>query len=844
MGGNFAVSRGLAKDRTNTIATDGFSHRRASGGVLASRAQHKKPRPRRPAGRRRKGRRLGWLTPPRLRIAGLLLAVLAFALGLMAADWVVELDRIVAERFEGRQFTVPSRVLSAPTILYPGLDAARSDLRGTLLRLGYRAQPGSAPPTPGRFRWQAGRLRVHLRAFDHPMRPEPDRDLVIRFEGDMIAEIRELPGSRELGAVLLEPEPVGSYFGPNREQRELVRLSEVPEHLLGAILAVEDRRFETHHGIDPRRIVGALIANLKAGGIRQGGSTLTQQLVKNFFLTPERTLGRKLQEATMALLVEARYGKEAILESYLNEIYLGQRGSTAVHGVGQASQFFFGKRAAELSLSEAALLAAIIQNPSRMSPRRHPEGAVERRNLVLELMRQQERIDAQACAEAQAEPLQVAAVMPLPSEARYFLDLLRRQLPEFYDAELLAEEGMRIYSTLDPRLQRAAASALRDGLDAIERQKPELIGEDGVGLQGCVISLRPQTGEILALVGGRDYGTSQFDRCTQARRHAGSIFKPFVYIAALEPHGGAPTITLASHLEDSPLEVETDVGIWAPQNYDHKFRGRVPVRMAIERSLNVPAAKLALAVGIDRVIDVARRLGVTSPMPRVPSLALGTADVSPLEIARAYATLANGGVRTSPHAFEDLVAADGSVLERAVLRLEKVLAPEVAFLATSLLEGVTNSGTARRVRALGLRGPVASKTGTSDEERDLWFVGYTPEMVTVVWVGFDKPRSVGVASSSLALPIWTRFMLEATGGEVRGMFLPPPGIRRVEIDPESEAIALRGCPDHRLELFLAGTEPTQTCPRGRSASARSGEREANGPAPRRRGAFDWLRDLF
>ena len=773
-----------------------------------------------------------------------MLAVVAFVVGLRVADAIVELDRVVVARFEGRQFTVPSRVLSAPTILYPGLDATRVDLPATLLRLGYREQQGSAPPRPGRFRWQGDRLRVHLRAFDHPMRPEPDRDLVIRFDGDFIAAISQLPGGREVGAVLLEPEPVGSYFGPNREQRELVRISEVPEHLLGAILSVEDRRFESHHGVDPRRIVGALIANLRAGSIRQGGSTLTQQLVKNFFLTPERTVSRKLQEATMALLVEARYGKDEILESYLNEIYLGQRGSTAVHGVGQASQFFFGKRAAELSLSESALLAAIIQSPSRMSPRRHPEGAIERRNLVLELMRQQERIDAQACYEAQAEPLQIAAVMPLPSEARYFLDLLRRQLPEYYDAELLAEEGLRIYSTLDPRLQRAAADALRDGLDGIEASRPELIDEDGVGLQGCLVVLRPQTGEILALVGGRDYGVSQFDRCTQARRHAGSTFKPFVYIAALEPRDGQPAITLASHLDDTPFEVDTDVGVWRPQNYDHKFRGRVPVRLALERSLNVPAARLAQRVGIDRVIDVAGRLGITSRMPAVPSLALGTAEVSPIEVARAYATLANGGVRTSPHAFEDVVAGDGTVLERGRLRLENALAPEVAYLATSLLEGVTDRGTARRVRAMGLRGPVASKTGTSDEERDLWFVGYTPEMVAVVWVGFDKPRSVGVASSALALPIWTAFMLEVTGGNIRGHFLPPAGIRRVEVEPESGALALRGCPDHRSEFFLAGTEPTFTCPSGRSASFPSGDDERSDGKSRRRGALDWLRDLF
>jgi penicillin-binding protein 1B len=743
------------------------------------------------------------------------LAAGAFATGFLAAGHVARLDRIVVARFEGRHFRVPSRVYSAPTILYPGLDSKRIDLRGILARLGYREAADTKQLAPGRYSWGRNRVRIHLRAFEHPSRPEPARDVVLRLSGTVIEEVRELPRGRELGAVLLEPELVGSYYGPDREQRELVTLEEVPDHLVDAVLAVEDQRFQTHPGIDVRRIAGAMLANLRAGSIRQGGSTLTQQLVKNFFLTPERTLKRKLQEATMALLVELRYDKRAILTAYLNEIYFGQRGATAVHGVGEAARLYFGKRAHDLTVAESALLAAIIQSPNGLSPHRDPERATQRRNLVLELMHSQGRIDQRTLAEAREAPLQVAAVTPEPGDARYFLDLLRRHLSEVYDSEVLTSDGLRIYSTLDRRLQRIAASVLRDGIERLEASYPKLRHDDPAAvLQGCLVAMRPQTGELLALVGGRNYGDSQFDRCTQARRPTGSVFKPFVYIAALEPQPGGPAITLADFLDDSPLEIKTSNGMWRPENYDRNFNGRVPVREALERSLNVATARLANDIGIRRVADVARRLGVTSPMPLVPSLALGTADVSPLEIARAYATIASGGVRPEIQTIEDLVDAEGRTLERRQLGFERVLDSGTAFLVTSMLAGVADRGTARAVRATGLQGPLAAKTGTTDEERDLWFVGFTPEIVAVVWIGFDKPESIGVPSSVGALPVWRRFIEEESGGRIRGTFLRPAELEHVYIEPSTGALALSGCPERRPEYFLPGTTPDTFCPAG------------------------------
>jgi penicillin-binding protein 1B len=406
---------------------------------------------------------------------------------------------------------------------------------------------------------------------------------------------------------------------------------------------------------------------------------------------------------------------------------------------------------------------------------------------------------------------------------RYFLDALSQQLPEVYGENVLATEGLHIYSTLDPRMQRSAARALREGLARIEATTGA--AEDAPPLQGCLLAMRPQTGEVLALVGGRDYGKTQYNRCTQARRQAGSVFKPFVYVAALDRSSG-PLVTLASRLIDERIEVETQEDeMWVPQNYDHAFRGSVSVREALERSLNVPAVSLGQQVGIPQVAAMAKRLGISSRLPLVPSLALGTAEVSPLEVARAYATLANGGRRPTPRTFVDVVQAGGLAHENRPLEgSTAAIAPETAYLAVSLLQGVVDRGTAARVRSIGMQGPIAGKTGTTDDEYDLWFVGFTPELVAVVWVGYDDPASIGVPSSRGALPIWTDFVSDVVGSRVRGRFPRPSGIQTLEVDPETGAQALRGCPRRASEIFLKGTEPVATCPEGGSADS-EGERE-------------------
>jgi len=794
----------------------------------------------------------------------LLLLLAGFATGLLAARHVLRLDDLVRARFAGGlSFRVPSQVLSAPTDLYVGLGWRQRDLRDALLRQGYREAPGAGRAgaaearglAPGRFRQAADSIAIHRRPFDLPDLAEPARRAVVRFANGRIESLRD-EGGVEIGTLWLEPEPIGAYHGPylQHQRRELVSLRELPRHLVDAVLAIEDQRFFAHRGLDLRRIGGAFFANLRAGGIAQGGSTLTQQLAKNFFLTPRRTLRRKANEALIALLIEARYGKPLILEAYLNEIYLGQRGSSAIHGVGEAARHYFDKPVGKLALHESALLAAIVQSPGNLAPRRAPEAARRRRDVVLRQMRKQGRIGELALRAALARPLSVAPLAPEPRGVRWFLSELQRQLPDFYDTETLASGGLRIYSTLDLRLQRAARRALTEELERLEQQNASLAPRGGQRLQGCLLALRPQTGQVLALVGGRDYGDSQFDRCTQARRPAGSVFKPFVYAAALEPGDDGPLVTLADHLEDEALEISLNDGgggVWRPRNFDREFHGRVPLRQALEKSYNAAAAGLGQRVGIARVAEMARRLGIESSLQEVPSLAIGAADLSPLELARAYATLANGGLRPRPRTFEAVVdprtpdapragrpgggrgderragatgagaeaaapspaAGEGREVQRlADIESERELDAGTAWLVTSLLEGVVERGTAAGLRRRGIVGPLAAKTGTSSDYRDAWLLGYTPRLVVAVWVGFDEPRSLGLASSSVALPVWARFIQEATGGRIAGRFARPKEIIEASIEPESGRLALSGCPQRRSEFFLPGTAPLETCP--------------------------------
>jgi penicillin-binding protein 1B len=584
---------------------------------------------------------------------------------------------------------------------------------------------------------------------------------------------------------------IAALDGGPMEQRIPVRLDALPDHLIEAVLAIEDQRFHQHHGLDLRRIGGALVANLKAGGIAQGGSTITQQLAKNLYLTARRTPLRKVREAAMALVLEARHDKAEILEAYLNEIYLGHDGGRAIHGVGAAARFYFGKEARRISLAESALLAGMIHAPNRYVPTRHPRAARDRRNLVLAVMTGQQRISRSLAERATRAGVPTRVWPARTVDGRHFRDYIRSRVPR-----RLPRRGAAVHTTLDASMQRIAERAVRHGLDRLR--------DDGV--EAALVAIDPRSGEVLALVGGRDYGLSQFDRATVARRQPGSAFKPIVALAALERREGKdPAFTLASYVEDEPLRVRTPSGPWQPANYDRQFRGRVTVREAMEQSLNVPFARIGLAVGPERIVATARRLGITSPLAPVPSLALGSSEVTLMELVRAYGVLAAGGTLAEERTVLSHSASGKEHKSGEAAPARQVADPAVAYLVTSTLEGVVARGTGRALNGSGRFESVAGKTGTSNDWRDAWFVAYTPSLAVGAWVGFDDGRSLGTTGAGAALPIVARFLEEIDTGEDWDSFEVPDGITERYIAREDGGW-LSECGER--EIFLEGTEPS------------------------------------
>jgi penicillin-binding protein 1B len=547
--------------------------------------------------------------------------------------------------------------------------------------------------------------------------------------------------------------------------------------------------------------------------VRQGGSTITQQTVKNLFLSPERSWWRKIREGAMALIVDARYPKPRILEVYLNEVYLGQRGSVAICGVQAASRFYFGRDVHGLSLAESAMLAGLIQSPGRHNPFLHPQEARQRRDSVLQSMRRLGLATESEIEAAQAEPLRLASGRAGYREAGHAVDFVRAQLAAHFAERILQEEGLRIYTTLDTLWQEAVERALITGIERLERTVPTVKRQLGRRrLQGAVIVTDPGEGAVLALLGGRDYAESQFNRATHAARQPGSCFKPIVYAAGLEiaERGDASGLTAATLLDDSPFEVVEAGKRWAPSNYDRAFRGEVSVRQAIEESLNVPAVRAARQVGLSQVVEMARRCGITSEMAAVPSLALGTSEVTPLELAGAFGTFASGGRHVAPWIVREVQDGQGKIVGRRRVNETRALSPHTAFLVNDLLRGVLQRGTASSASGLGYRGHGAGKTGTTDNTRDAWFVGYTPRRLALVWVGFDDNVSTGLTGAAGALPIWVEAMKAADDPEDGADFAPPSGMVRVEIDPTTGQAAA-SCPERVTEWFAPGTEPVETC---------------------------------
>jgi penicillin-binding protein 1B len=742
-----------------------------------------------------------WLT-------GCLAVLVALTALLFGSAWL-RIQALDAGELGAATPATPSRLLSRPLWLRIGEPLVPEALEAHLIATAHRRRSGEGIGL-GEYAVRGREWRIGARAFDGPGGHRDGGSFTLRLSRDgRVASLRDARG-RPQRERALEPAVIGRFAGPDGRDPLPLPLQALPDALIDAVLAAEDQRFFEHAGLDLVRIAGALAANLRAGRVVQGGSTLTQQLVKNRYLYRERTWLRKLQEAPIALLLEWRHGKREILEAYLNEVYLGQDGDVAIHGVGRAALHYFGKPAGDLAPHEAALLAGLLKGPSLYSPYRAPDAALARRNQVLDEMLAQGRIDPATHAGARERELGVVAPRRIPRSTRYFVDALTARLRRRFADEGLERGGFEIYTSLDLRLQRLAERAVSRGLARLERDMPALQRPDSP-LQAALVALAPRSGELLALVGGRDYASTQFNRAVDAWRQPGSVFKPVAALAALGRESGAPpSHTLASLVDDEPLSLETEEGTWEPRNHDEAFRGPVTLRAAVEQSLNVPMVRLALELGPRRIVRAARRLGIESRLRGVPSLVLGTSEVTLLEMTRAYGVLAAEGWRAPARPLLGFRSAHTGVTRWQGPDGEQVIAPALAYLVTSTLEGVVNRGTGVGVRARGFVGAVAGKTGTTDEYRDAWFIGYTPDLVVGVWVGFDDGSTLRHSGSRAALPIFTDFLSGAVGaGGGRGFDLPD-GIEAARVVAVAGHPAGLRCGGER-ELFLAGTAPVSGC---------------------------------
>ncbi len=705
---------------------------------------------------------------------------------------------LIDTRLRGEEAERPTWVYARPFELRRGQRLSRDELVSLLNDFGYREKP-SLGEEPGCFALVEGGLHLRRRgAFPAP--------ISVAFKEPWISEIRTLRGDERLDRVSFEPVPVATLFGEDRAKKRWVELEAIPEQVRDAVLTTEDRRFFDHTGFDPIGIARAIVTDLRRGEVEQGASTLTQQLVKNYFLTPERTFRRKLLEAYLAVILESRTRKNDILELYLNDVYLGQRGSFGIHGVGQAAQIFFGKDLKNLTVSEAALIAALIRSPNSSNPFHHAKAALDRRNVVIDQMRNAGLLtEAEAANEKQA-PLGLVEGAVDQGEAPYFIDALRGELLATYDAARIPSLGFRIQSTMDRHLQSAAQKALVEGLEEIKGKLPR--GASGPP-QAALVALRPGTGDVLALVGARSYGASQFNRATEARRQPGSAFKPFVYLAAFEHD---PALGPTTTVKDEPRTFRQGGRSWTPSNYTGRFEGTVSYRRALALSLNVATASVGEKVGFGRVVDLWHSIGMKSRIEPYPSLVLGSFEVTPLELATAYAVLADGGKRVEPRFFTSVEDASGKHVAENRPRSRSVVSPESAYLVTDMLRSVIDAGTGREIRSRGLTVDVAGKTGTTNDTKDAWFVGYTPELLAVVWVGYDDNRELGLSGSEAALPIWARFMKAALAGGEKDSFIPPAGIVAAEIDPATGKRATKSCPRRVREVFRREAAPREICP--------------------------------
>lgn len=689
------------------------------------------------------------LKTKRTILAGAALVVGSLVIALLV--WTIYLDRIITAQFEGRRWTLPAQVYAEPLELYAGQSFGADTLEQELKRLGYRRVDEAEQP--GSYSRRGSRIDLVNRRFQFWDALQEPQLLTVIARGNTIESMRN-GRSEDVPIFRLDPLLIGSIFPIHGEDRVVVTPDQVSPLLPAALKVVEDRKFDSHNGVDFGAIARAAWVNLRAGQIEQGGSTLTQQLVKSYFLDNRRTLGRKLEEAMMAWLLEVHFEKQDLMNAYINEIYLGQDGNRAVHGFGLASQFYFGKPLAELQLHEVALLVAIVRGPSYYDPRRHADRVRARRDLVLKLMAQYKVVDEKAAQEAAQRPLGI--VYSSTQAGGYypaFLDLVRRTLRRDYREEDLTEAGLKIFSTLSPLVQSHAEKALATELERLDKSRKQKTPSK---LEGVVVVTAPQNGEVIAMVGGRQASFDGFNRALDAHRSIGSLVKPVIYLAAIE----SGRYNAASIVEDGPVEVKLANGqVWAPQNISEEYYGPVPLVRALAQSLNLATVRLGLDVGLQKVTNEFVALGLEREPPQLPSVLLGSLDVSPLEVAQLYNAFANGGFSTPLRAVRAVVDAEGKPLKSFALEVTPVADSRAVYQVNRMLVQVMEHGSGQAARAqIPPEIVVAGKTGTSSDYRDSWFAGFSGNTLAVVWIGYDDNSPTGLTGSSGSLPVWSRLM--------------------------------------------------------------------------------------
>jgi penicillin-binding protein 1B len=737
---------------------------------------------------------------------------LLLVLTVVGAGYLVYLDARVTTTFDDKMWELPAKVYARPLELFVGAQLSPDDLAYELEVLGYRKV--SHARSPGQVARNRGRFDIYTRGFDFPGEREPSRLVRVELGPTRIQGIRE--GTRAVDLMRLDPAQIGGIYPTHGEDRILVRLADVPETLWRGLLAVEDQNFYRHWGFSITGIARAAYSNLVSGRVVAGGSTITQQLVKNYYLTPERTLARKLNEVLMAILLDFHYDKDMILESYINEVYLGQEGPRAIHGFALAARHYFDTPLEQLGLHQQALLVGMIKGPSLYNPQRNPERALQRRNVVLDAMAAEGVITEEHALVTKAMPLGLNSAPRIRNTFPAYLDLVRRQLRREYSDRDLTTEGLNIFTAFDPLLQRRLESSTRAVLDELN---------PGGDLQSASVVTRFDSGEVAALVGGRRVSYAGFNRALDARRPAGSLLKPAVYLTALEQ---PRNYSLATMLDDTALSVPRPGSeAWEPRNFDRIEHGAVLLYQALANSYNLATARLGLDLGLDAVMDMLTRLGMEADVPRVPALTLGAGEYSPLDMVAMYQTIASGGFRTPLRSIRDVVDARGVPLRRYELQYDRAVSLQAVALLQYALVQVMQEGTGKSAyRYLPQDLLVAGKSGTTNDGRDSWFAGFSGDLLTVSWIGRDDNGGTGLTGSSGALKVWARFMAGASRQSLR--YNLPDGVETHWVDASSGYLTGEGCPDARKMPFVAGSQPT------RKTSC----------APRKSAIRDWFQSLF